>query len=213
MLFKDRVDAGQKLAEALSKYKGQDVIIFALPRGGVVLGYVIANTLNAPLDIIITRKIGYPGNEECAVCAVAEDGHMICDSNGVSLVDAQWLDEQAEKEKDEAKRRREAYTKGRVPPRAEGKIAIIVDDGVATGLTLRLAIQELKHRNPKKIVVAVPVASPNAAEKILQETDELITLNIPPCFYAVGAHYERFPQLTDDDVIRFMEKANRSRQK
>jgi putative phosphoribosyl transferase len=209
MIFIDRIDAGQRLAKALSEYKGQDVIVYALPRGGVVLGQVISKRLDAPLDLIITRKIGYPGNEECAVCAVAEDGHMICDSSGMDLIDAKWLQIRAEKEMDEAKRRREAYLRNKAPLAAQGKIAIIVDDGVATGLTLLLAIQELKHRNPRKIVVAVPVASPMAAEKIQKEADQLVALEVPPYFHAVGAHYESFPQLTDEEVIKIMESARR----
>jgi predicted phosphoribosyltransferase len=209
MLFKNRTDAGQRLAQALIKYEGEDVIVYALPRGGVVLGLEIAKRLNAPLDLIITRKIGYPGNEECALCAVAEDGHMICDSGGMSLIDSQWIQEHAEKEMEEARRRRIAYLKGREPLAVTGKTAIIVDDGVATGLTLMLAIQELKHCNPKKIVVAVPVSSPIAARKIQQEADELVVLDTPANFYAVGAYYESFPQLTDDEVIKIMELASK----
>jgi len=209
MLFKNRTDAGQRLARALIKYKVEDVIVYALPRGGIVLGLEIAKRLNAPLDLIITRKIGYPGNEECALCAVAEDGHMICDSSGMSLVDSQWIQERAEKEMEEARRRRITYLKGREPLAGTGKIAIIVDDGVATGLTLMLAIQELKHCNPKRIVVAVPVSSPIAVWKIQQEADELIVLDTPANFYAVGACYESFPQLTDDEVIKIMELASK----
>jgi putative phosphoribosyl transferase len=205
MIFIDRVDAGQKLAQALSQYKGEDLIVFALPRGGVVLGHEISKHLGAPLDLIVTRKIGYPGTEECAVCAVSEDGDMICDSSGMDLIDASWLRRRAEEEMAEAKRRREAYLKDRAPLEAQGKIAIIVDDGVATGLTLLLAIQELRHRQPKKIVVAVPVASSMAAEKIRKEADELIALEVPPYFYAVGAHYENFPQITDQEVIQIIE--------
>jgi putative phosphoribosyl transferase len=205
MIFIDRVDAGQKLAYALSKYEGENVVVFALPRGGVVLGHEISKHLDAPLDLIITRKIGYPGNEECAICAVAEDGHMICDSSGMDLVDASWLQRRAEEEMAEAKRRREAYLKDRAPLETQGKIAIIVDDGVATGLTLLLAIQELKHRHPKKIVVAVPVASSVAAEKIRKNADELVALEVPPYFYAVGAHYKNFSQITDQEVIQIIE--------
>jgi putative phosphoribosyl transferase len=207
MIFIDRVDAGQRLAQSLSKYKGEDAVVFALPRGGVVLGREISMHLNAPLSLIITRKIGYPGNEECAVCAIAEDGHMICESSGMDLVDPIWLQRRAEEEMDEAKRRREAYLKDSPPLEVQGKIAIIVDDGAATGLTLLLAIQELKHLHPKKIVVAVPVASSMAAEKIRKEADELVALEVPPYFYAVGAHYESFPQIADEDVIKMMEMA------
>jgi putative phosphoribosyl transferase len=207
MRFNDREDAGRRLREALSGYRGEDIVVFALPRGGVVLGYEIAEGLGAPLDLVITRKIGYPGNEECAVCAVAEDGDMICDSSGVSMVDRDWLNSQAEKEREEAVRRRQVYLRGRAPMAVEGKTAIIVDDGVATGLTIILAIKELKHRNPKKIVVAVPVASEQAAEIIRQEADELVALDIPAYFAAVGAYYNYFPQLTDAEVVRLMEKA------
>lgn len=208
MRFKDREDAGRRLAEALSGYKGDETVIYALPRGGVVLGYEIARILRAPLDLVITRKIGYPGNEECAVCAVAEDGDMICDSSGVSMVDPEWLKAQAEKERVEAMRRRQVYLKGRAPLAVEDKTAIIVDDGVATGLTIILAIRELKHRGPKKIVVAVPVASEQAAEMIRQEADELIALDIPSYFAAVGAYYDSFPQLADEEVIGLMEQAS-----
>jgi len=207
MLFKDKADAGRRLAIELAKYKGADAVVYALPRGGVVLGYEIASNLGIPLDLIITRKIGYPGNEECAACAVAEDGHMICDRSAASFLDREWLDIQARKEMQEAKRRRAVYLKGRKPLPAAGKVVIIVDDGVATGLTILLAIKELKHNKPKTIIVAVPVSSEDAAEKIRSEADELIALDIPTDFKAVGNYYEKFAQLTDEEVIRFMENA------
>jgi predicted phosphoribosyltransferase len=209
MRFKDRVEAGKSLAEALRKYKGEDVVVYALPRGGVVLGYEIAKELNASLDLVITRKIGYPGNEECAVCAVAEDGHMICDPSAEPLLDKEWLKRQAEKEMQEARRRREVYLKDREPISADGRIAIIVDDGIATGLTILLAIGELRHQNPKKVVVAVPVASVDASERVREEADELVALDVPIYFQAVGAYYSDFPQLEDDEVIRLMAAAGR----
>lgn len=209
MRFKDRAEAGKRLAEALRKYKEEDAVVYALPRGGVVLGYEIAKELKAPLDLVITRKIGYPGNEECAVCAVAEDGHMICDSSAAALLDQEWLKSQAEREMLEARRRREVYLKGRVHLLADERTAIIVDDGVATGLTIILAIREIRHQNPKKIVVAVPVASTDASDKIREEADELVALEVPLYFQAVGAYYQNFPQLEDDEVIRLMEAARR----
>lgn len=203
MRFKDRAEAGRLLAKALAKYENEDVVVFALPRGGVVLGNVVANYLHAPLDLLITRKISYPGNEECAICAVAEEGDMICDSNA-SRLDQEWLRAQAEKERLEAKRRRQVYLAGRGSAPVENKVAIIVDDGVATGLTILLAIMVLKNRHPKKIVVAVPVSSPDAAARIRAEADELVALDVPEYFMAVGEHYEQFPQLSDEDVIRYM---------
>jgi putative phosphoribosyl transferase len=204
MRFKDRADAGRRLAEALAGYKKEDVVVYALPRGGVVLGYEIADYLHAPLDLVITRKIGYPGNEECAICAVAEDGDMICDSLAASQLDREWLKDQAEKQMHEAARRRQVYLQGREPLPAKGKVAIIVDDGAATGLTMLLAISEVRHSAPKKIVVAVPVSSANAAEKIRGEADELVALQIPSSFAAVGEFYLRFPQLDDDEVISLL---------
>jgi putative phosphoribosyl transferase len=203
MRFKDRAEAGRLLAKALAKYESDDVVVFALPRGGVVLGNAVANSLHAPLDLLITRKIGYPGNEECAVCAVAEEGDMICDSSA-SRLDQEWLRARAEKERQEAKRRRQVYLAGREPTPVENKVAIIVDDGVATGLTILLAITVLKSRHPKKIVVAVPVSSTDAAARIRAEADELVALDVPTYFMAVGEHYEQFPQLSDEDVIRYM---------
>lgn len=190
-------------------YKGEDVVVYALPRGGVVLGYEIAKELNASLDLVITRKIGYPGNEECAVCAVAEDGHMICDQSVAPRLDKEWLRRQAEKEMQEARRRREVYLKGREHVSANGRVAIIVDDGIATGLTILLAISELRHQNPKKIVVAVPVASVDASERVREEADELVALDVPVYFQAVGAYYSEFSQLEDDEVIRLMAAATR----
>jgi predicted phosphoribosyltransferase len=204
MRYKDRADAGRRLAEALKKYKGEGVVIYALPRGGAVLGYEISRALEAPLDLVITRKIGYPGNEECAVCAVAEDGHMICDQSVAHLLDEEWLKIRAGEEMKEARRRREVYLKGREHISASGKTAIIVDDGVATGLTIILAIREIRHQNPKKIVVAVPVASTDASDRIREEADLLVALEVPVYFQAVGAYYQSFPQLEDDEVIRLM---------
>ena len=185
MRFKNRAEAGKLLAKALGKYESDDVVVFALPRGGVVLGNVVANYLHAPLDLLITRKIGYPGNEECAVCAVAEEGDMICDSNA-SRLDQEWLRAQAEKERQEAKRRRQVYLAGREPTPVENKVAIIVDDGVATGLTILLAIMVLKSRHPKKIVVAVPVSAADAAARIRAEADELVALDVPAVLHGRG---------------------------
>ncbi|VVB69561.1 Phosphoribosyl transferase domain protein [uncultured archaeon] len=207
MRFKNRAEAGRQLAAVLAKYRGEDIVVYALPRGGVVLGYEIAKSLGAPLDLVITRKIGYPGNEECAVCAVAEDGHMICDRAGSSLLDQDWLMAQAEKEMHEAKRRRQVYLGGRELLPGQGKVAIIVDDGVATGLTILLAVSEMRHSHPKKIVVAVPVSSREAAERIRADADELIALDVPISFVAVGEHYEQFPQLNDEEVIGLMKQA------
>lgn len=203
--FKDRAEAGQKLAEKLEKYRDKEAVIYALPRGGVVLGYEIAKRLNAPLDLIITRKIGHPNNPEYAICAIAEDGHKLCNEEERSHIDSRWFDEKAKDEQEEAKRRRELYLQGKSES-VKGKIAIIVDDGVATGLTLRLAIKELKHKQPKRIVVAVPVAPKEIASELEKEVDEFVALDIPKFYLgAVGAYYENFSQVKDEEVIQLLE--------
>ena len=207
MRFEDRSQAGKMLAGALDGLRGQDAVVYALPRGGVVLGYEVARHLDAPLDLIITRKIGYPGSRECAVCAVSEDGEMICDRLGATRLDPAWLKARAEEEMQEANRRRRVYLEGRLPLNAGGKVAIVVDDGVATGLTILLAIMVLKGQHPKKIVVAVPVSSPEAAERIRAEADELVALDVPSDFFSVSEHYEEFAQLEDEDVIQLIKMA------
>lgn len=191
MYFEDRSDAGRKLAEKLQKYRNQDVVIYALPRGGVVLGVEIAKKLNAPLDLLIIRKIGHPLNPEYALCATSENAHahMVCNKEELAGVDKEWFKNETEKERQEAKRRREVYLKGRSPIPAKGKIAIIVDDGVATGLTMFTAILEIKHQETKKVVVAVPVAPPETANQIKSKVDEFVTLEVPTLLIVGGADY------------------------
>lgn len=211
MHFRDRTEAGEKLAEKLGEYKGKDVIVYALPRGGIVLGYEIAKRLDAPLDIVVTRKIGHPNNPEYAICAVAQDGHMICNEDEKSGLDPEWFDEQVKKERSEAKRRRDVYLKNITTTDVNGKIAIIVDDGIATGLTLRLAISELKHENPEKIVVAVPVAPREIAQEIEKEVDEFVALDLPRMYLgAVGAYYGDFSQVEDSEVVELLERQSKS---
>lgn len=208
MRFKDRIEAGRKLALKLLKYKNEAVVVYALPRGGVVLGYEIAKELGAPLDLVITRKIGHPHMPEYAVCVTAEDGDIICSETERTALNPEWLKREIEKERKEAKRRRETYLKGRKPYSLENKTAIVVDDGIATGLTFLLAIKELKHLNPKKIIAAVPVAPKDTAEKIKKEADEFVTLYIPVYYLgAVGAYYDDFLQVKDEEVIELLEKS------
>lgn len=198
------------LAGALDGFRGQNAVVYALPRGGVVLGYEVACHLDAPLDLIITRKIGYPGSRECAVCAVSEDGEMICDSMGASRLDPAWLKARADEEMEEANRRRRVYLGDRPPLEAGGKVAIVVDDGLATGLSILLAVMVLKKQHPRKLVVAVPVSSPEGAERIRAEADELVALDVPEYFSSVSEHYEEFSQLEDEDVIRLIKALQNS---
>ncbi len=205
--FQDRTDAGQQLAKKLEKYqnKGQ-VIIYAIPRGGVVLGVEIARHLKAPLDLIITRKIGHPWSPEYAVGIVSEDGHSLFNEQEKTSLDPQWLEKVTQEEIQEAQRRRQTYLKDKPSLKAKNKIAILVDDGVATGLSFRLAIQELKHRQPKKLIAAIPVAPKDTAEQIKSEVDELIILEAPENYVgAVGAYYQKFDQVSDEQVIQLLQ--------
>ncbi len=204
-MFKDRTEAGLRLAKKLSKYKNQNPIIYALPRGGVVLGAEIAKTLGAPLDLIITRKIGHQFNSEYAIGAVAEDGHTIFNEAEKEQADPKWLEEKIKAEQLEAKRRREKYLRGKVPIDVKGRTVILVDDGIATGLSIFLAIEELRHQKPGKIIVAVPVVPFDTAEKIKKKVDELVALEIPENYLgAVGSYYESFPQVEDSEVIKIL---------
>ncbi len=201
-MFKNREEAAENLAEKLSEYKGKNAVIYALPRGGVVTGYVIAKKLNLPLDLVISRKIAHPFSPEYAIGAVAEDGHFISNPVEVSEVDQDWLKKEIEAQRAEAKRRREKYTQERID--AKNKIAIIVDDGIATGLTIKCAIEEIKHQNPYKIVVAVPVAPAENIPVIKKLVDDVICL-LPALYLAsIGEFYKSFPQIEDEEVIKLM---------
>lgn len=202
MRFTDRKDAGIRLAKALEKYKGEDVIVYALPRGGVPLGVEIAKKLNAPLDLIITKKIGHPTNPEYAICALAEEGDPVCNPAEVDGIDPHWLEEETTRIRNEIKRRREKFSGEIITHSVEGKTAIIVDDGIATGFTMIAAINEMKRRKPKKIVVAIPVTPDDTAEKLKSMVDDLVALDID-VFYqgAVGAYYDDFSQVDDSEVI------------
>jgi predicted phosphoribosyltransferase len=203
--FRDRSEAGRRLAEALDRYRGQEMVVYALPRGGVVLGVEIARAFQAPLDLSIPRKVGHPLNPEYGICAVTESGARVCTPDEVARVDQDWLECEIAKEREEAKRRRLVYLSDREPPDVRGKIAILCDDGIATGLTMRAAIQEVKYRQPEHVVVAIPVVPRETAPKLKQEINALVALDIPEFYLgAVGAYYDFFPQLTDEEVIELM---------
>ena len=204
-MFADREEAGRQLAEQLSQYHGKDALVLALPRGGVVLGAVIARVLSLPLDIIAVRKIGHPSAPEFALGAVDEEGTRILNEEEAALVDLDWLSSETAREMKEAKRRSRVYRSGKAHANMSGKTAIIVDDGVATGLTMRLAVKVAKAQKPKRVIVATPVSSSEAAAEILEEADELVVLEPPEEFLgAVGAHYIRFEQVEDAEVIRLL---------
>lgn len=204
MIFKDRAETGKRLAISLAKYKNQGVIIYALPRGGVVVGAQVARELSAPLEIVVTRKIGHPHNPEYAIAAISESGELVVNEDEVSKIDQNWFKEMIEKETVEAKRRRAAYA-GKPMVSPTGKIAILVDDGVATGLTILAAIKELKKYTPKKLVVAVAVSPADTAATIDKQVDEFVCLYIDQQYRgSVGAYYSSFPQVEDSQVIEIL---------
>lgn len=208
MYFKDRVEAGKKLARALRIYQKENPVIYALPRGGVVIGFEVARKLKAPLELIITRKIGHPSLPEYAVAAIAENGHLAANIPEVSLLNHRWFKKEAEKERQEAVRRRRIYLAGRLPISPMGRTAILVDDGIATGLTIQAAIQELKHLHPKKIVVAVPVAPPDIIDQVKKIGVETVVLEAPSDFLgSIGAYFQSFIQISDEEVVELLKKS------
>lgn len=203
MLFKDREDAGRQLAQLLSHYKDKDVIVYALPRGGVVVAAEIAKALHAPLDILLAHKIGHPFHPEYAVAAVSESGQLVESSR--ELLDKRWLEQAKLREMAEIVRKRKAYMGGKPSLSPEGKIALLVDDGIATGLTLFAAIKEIKTQHPKEIVIAVPVAPKDTADLIQKQVDHVIGIAIDEDFLgAVGAYYRDFSQTEDEEVIALL---------
>ena len=203
---RDRHDAGQRLATKLKKYKNTNAVVLALPRGGVVVGYEIARALSLPLDIIATRKIGHPSNPEYAIGAVDANGTAVFNEAEIVQIDKRWLEKEIQEQKNEAGRRTKAYRKGKKQLKLGEKTIVIVDDGIATGFTMRLAVKAAKKEKPEKIIVAVPVAPPESVEEIKNEgADEVILLEPPEEFRgAVGAHYQEFEQVEDEEVIRLL---------
>lgn len=211
MYFSDRQEAGRKLAAELRNYRGSDVVVYALPRGGVVLGYEVARTLGAPLDLVITRKIGHPENPEYAIGAITEEGEALYDEREKALVDREWLEGAAEKERREALRRRQVYLQGKSRTSARGKRVIVVDDGVATGLTLRVALSSLRKDEPRELIVAVPVAPHDIVSILEKEADTVVVLEDAMEYLgAVGSYYEHFSQVSDEEVIDLLRKSRKA---
>ena len=202
-MFCDRQEAGKQLAEALIPYEIADAVVVALPRGGVSVGYEIARRFKIPLDILSVRKIGHPLHPEYAIGAIDEQGKLLFNEEEKSVVAKSWLEEECIRQRAEAVRRAILYRGNRKQIKLTGKTVIIADDGVATGLTIRLALRRVREEKAKKIIVAVPVCSIEAASILRKEADELVVL-VPPAEFAgaVGAHYEHFPQVSDGEVIR-----------
>lgn len=205
MQFTDRAEAGQRLANELTRYSGQ-AVVYALPRGGVTIGAEIARELGDSLSLIFVRKLGHPYDPEYAVGAVAEDAEPVLNDTEISDISEAWLARMIRKGwLENARRRREYFPTDYQEPSAKEKVAILVDDGMATGLTMRAAAKSVRQRQPKKIVVAVPVASLDAIEGLHEFANEVVLLDDPANFVgAVGMHYYYFPQLTDREVVEIL---------
>lgn len=213
-MFIDRSEAGEKLAQRLSSYKNKNVVVLAIPRGGVIVGAKVAAALKAPLDVVIPRKIGAPGNPELAIGAVAGDGQVVLNEEikrSLSISE-EYLKEEIARQVDEINRRRRKYLGGRSPLSVKDKIAIIVDDGLATGSTALAAARAVHQGKPKKVILAVPVAPRDTCLRLESEVDELVCLNAPSLFYAVGQFYADFSQTTDAEVIEVLRKFEKSKQ-
>ena len=211
-VFRDRTEAGRRLALRLGEYAGRpDVIVLGLPRGGVPVAYEVAQALGAPLDVFVVRKLGLPGQEELAMGAIASGGVMVLTDDVVRPlgIPSEVIDEVAERELRELQRRERLYRGGRPAPEVRGRTVILVDDGLATGSTMRAAVAALRRLGPERIVVAVPTAAPSTCEEFRHEADECLCEITPDPFYAVGVWYEDFAQTGDDEVRALLDRAAR----
>lgn len=209
--YRDRREAGKALARALAGYAAQrDLVVLALPRGGVPVGYEVAKALHAPLDIFTVRKLGVPGQPELAMGAVASGGVAIVDERmirGLSISDSD-ITAAIERETAELRRREAAYRDHRTRAELCGKTVLLVDDGLATGASMRAAIEAVRERDPERVVVAVPVGAPDTVRRLRSVADEVVCVLMPDDLVAVGAHYEDFNQTTDDEVRTILNEAD-----
>lgn len=213
-IFQDRFQAGRLLGERLEKYANRDdLIVLALPRGGVPVGFEVARRLNAPLDVFVVRKLGMPGHPELAMGAIASGGVRVLNDEVVYQLDIpkRIVDSVALDEERELRRRELAYRGHGESPTLAGKTVILVDDGIATGSTMRAAIRALRHQNVARLIVATPVAAFSSAAEIRSEVDEFIAILVPEEFAAVGQWYQDFNQTTDAEVTALLDEARQQR--
>lgn len=209
--FRNRADAGRRLVPRLMVYAAQSPVILALPRGGVPVAFEVAKALRAPLDLIFVRKIGAPGHAEFGLGAVVDGSHPQVVLNEETLdhveVPPGYLGEETKRQLMEIERRRQHYLAGRQPVDVEGRVAIVVDDGIATGGTVRAALKAVSQANPARLILAVPVAPADTIARLREEADEVVCLMTPEPFYAVGEHYDDFSQTEDREVITLLDEA------
>ena len=204
-MFKDRIDAGKQLTEKLVQFKNENLVVLAIPRGGLPIGAIVAKTLNAPLDVALTKKIGHPFHKEFAIGAASLEDIILTDAMGVTKG---YIEEEVSRIRKKLKERRNQYYQHRSPINLKDKTVIIVDDGIATGNTLLATVELVSKQEPKKIVVAIPVAPSSGIRKLENnpDVDETICLHVPYNFRAVGQFYEKFEQVSDQEAIALLEK-------
>lgn len=205
-IFKNRYDAAMQLAEKLQKYRGKDGIVLAVPRGGVPIGYVIAKELGLPLEIILSKKIGHPYNPEFAIGSVTLHGAVIDDN--VMDVSMDYIHREADRILHTLKEKFKLYTGGHKPSSLKSKTVIVVDDGVATGSTIKATVHATRKDNPKEIIIAVPVSPPSTANELREISDDFVCLSTTKDFYGVGQFYDDFSQVSDEEVIELLKEVN-----
>ena len=213
-LFRDRQDAGEQLAAELARYRGQNLVVLAIPRGGIPVGAVVATALDADLDVIVARKLGAPMQPELAIGAVTAEGQRYLNEaivRELGIPDA-YLAAITQRESREARRREEVFRGALRPSPVEGRTAIVVDDGLATGATMRAALRSVRARRPTRLIMAVPVGPPATCRDLSREADEIVCLFQPDPFWAVGLHYEHFGQASDAEIQQILRDARRSRE-
>lgn len=209
--FRDRTEAGKLLAKQLTAYANQhDVLVLALPRGGVPVGFEVARALHASLDVIVVRKLGVPGQEELAMGAIATGGVRILNTDVLQFLEIpnEMIEKIVSKEQLELERRERLYRGDRPAYSVQGRTVILVDDGIATGATMHAAVETIKQRQPARIVIAVPTASPSTCDEFAGEVDEIVCVIRPEPFIAVSYWYRKFEQTSDIEVRRLLEEAN-----
>lgn len=213
-MFNDRIEAGRRLANELNRLRGARPVVLALPRGGLPVGFEIAAALEAPLDVVFVRKIGVPWQPELALGAVSDGGEaeLIVDKQLQTLLQIpdDYVEQARARQLVEIVRRRHAYLKGHPPVDVDDRTAIVVDDGIATGATMRVALRSVRRRKPRRLVLAVPVAPADSLDALRPEADEVVCLEVPDNMGAVGCYYRDFRQVSDAEVIELLDRARRA---
>lgn len=200
-VFKDRAEGARRLAEKLEVYRDRRVVVYGLPRGGILTARIVAEHLDVPLDLIITRKIGHPINPDYAVGAITDDGQAAINHGATLTISRQWLSREEQRQRVEAARQRELYLAGRPPIPVAGRTAILVDDWIATGHSMEAALLAVRHRKPARIVVASPVIASVAVERFGEIADEIVAVCQPETLFSVGMYYKEFPEVDDAQVL------------